>query len=97
MVKFSGGAKRSDVKPRYHLIDRDFLAGVATVLGEGERKYGPNNWTKGDQTFAVDAVNHVIEHIYKFLEGDRTENHLMHASCGLMFVNRFFQEHPEWF
>lgn len=97
MVTFASGAKRTDIKSRYELIDRVFLAGMADVLTEGLKKYGRNNWKKADIVFAQDAINHVIEHVYKFIEGDRSEDHLLHAACGLMFCDYYNRKHPEWF
>lgn len=97
MITFEGGAKRCDIKPRYDLIEREFLEGIAKVLSTGAEKYGEFNWQNGQERFAKDCINHVIEHVYRWAHGDRSEAHLMHAACGLMFLNHFNENHPEWF
>lgn len=94
---FASGAKRSKVKPPYYLITQTFLERIAIVLEKGLKSYGANNWTKGDEVFAVDTMNHLFEHVTKFLNGDRSEDHLGHAACNLMFLDTFYREHPEWF
>jgi hypothetical protein len=94
---FSSGATRSSKKPDYTLIEPSFLSGIAGVLEDGLKKYGRNNWVKGGKDFAQDSINHCIEHLFKFANGDRSEEHLLHAACGLMFLNYFNQKNPEYF
>lgn len=94
---FATGAKRSKLKPPYYLITQSFLERVAGVLDKGQKSYGPNNWVKGDQSFAMDTLNHLFEHVIKLLNGDKSEDHLGHAACNLMFLDKFTREHPEWF
>ena len=94
---FSSGATRSAKKPDYTLIEPSFLSGIAGVLEDGVKEYGRNNWTKGGKDFAQDSINHCIEHLFKFANGDRSEEHLLHAACGIMFLNYFSQKNPEYF
>jgi len=77
--KFGTGAVRSkDAEAtRYDLISPIALEAWAKTCAEGAAKYGDFNWERGMP--AHDLLNHAIRHIYKFLDGDRSEEHLAHA------------------
>ena len=74
----------------YSKIDYEFLQTLAEVLTVGSQRYDPHllveNWRLGDINFYHDRVNHCIEHVYKWLSGDRTERHLIHAAANLMML-----------
>ena len=36
-----------------------------------------------------ETLNHAIKHIFDYLAGDRTEDHLAHASANLFFVMHY--------
>jgi hypothetical protein len=76
---FNSGAVRSaDANgTRYDLISPIALERWAAACAEGAAKYGDFNWEKGMP--ANDILNHAIRHLYKFLSGDRSEDHLGHA------------------
>ena len=82
--EFSTGAVRSaDAEgTRYDLITPIGLRRVAETYAEGAAKYGDNNWLKGMPI--NDLLNHALRHIYLYLSGDRSEDHLAHASWGLL-------------
>lgn len=83
-VKFSTGAVRSnDVEEfRYDLITPIGLRRVAQAYAEGADKYTDYNWERGMPV--GDLLNHAIAHIYQYLSGDRSEDHLGHASWNCM-------------
>jgi hypothetical protein len=83
-VKFSTGAVRSSdaEATRYDLISPIGLEAVARTCAEGAAKYGDWNWEAGMP--ASDLLNHALRHIYKYLAGDRSEDHLPHAAWGLL-------------
>jgi hypothetical protein len=56
---------------------------LATTLQEGAETYGDRNWEKGLPE--ENLKNHALNHIYKYMEGDKLERHLEHALCNLMF------------
>jgi len=94
---YEGGAQRSDVVPMYRRVEWDFLRRVAEALTEGAEKYpdhedGVENWKHGQKEFAKAAFDHVIEHLYKWKEGEGEEDHLGHAGAGLMFLMYFERE-----
>lgn len=89
-VEYAGGAKRSEVKPAYHLMQPDLIERSSRVWAIGAQKYGPYNWQKGDLEFAKGAVDHAYEHWLKFVEGDQNgEDHLAHLMCNLQMIAHF--------
>lgn len=83
-VKFSTGAVRSSdaEATRYDLISPIGLEAVARTCAEGAAKYSDYNWEAGMPVH--DLLNHAIRHIYRYLAGDRSEDHLPHAAWGLL-------------
>lgn len=83
-------AKTSAGIPFYNKIDYEFLNRMATALTIGSTRYDPHvlveNWRLGDVQFYHDRANHGLEHIFKWLDGDRSEDHLAHAACNLMML-----------
>jgi hypothetical protein len=80
---FSSGAKTDDIKPAYNLIPLDVLKREAKAWKIGADHYGENNWqkAKGDDKFIKERANHLIEHIFLWLSGDRQEDHLANVRC----------------
>ena len=97
MVEFKSGMKRSERKPRFDLIDSDWLRGVARVLTEGCAKYGAHNWRKADKDAAIDAINHLQDHWLKLKDGDTSETHIFNLSCNAMFISYYMQRYPDLF
>lgn len=91
MKTFASGAKRSSKKPRYDLILPVFLQRVAAVWTRGAEKYGEGNWQKGanDPEWIKDIPNHIIEHIYLYVSGDRSEDHLANIACNVQMLMYF--------
>lgn len=83
IVKFETGAVRSsDVASlRYDLISPIAIRRKAATCHEGAVKYSDYNWEKGMPI--NDLLNHAIGHIFQYLAGDRSEDHLAHAGWGL--------------
>ena len=84
---YEGGAQRSEVVPMYRRVEWDSLRRVAEALTEGAEKYpdhedGVENWKHGQKEFAKAAFDHVIEHLYKWKEGEGEEDHLGHSGRG---------------
>jgi hypothetical protein len=91
---FASGAKSSEEKPRYDLMPLCALRRWAERLDYGARKHGAKNWTLGkdDADYRRDRINHTIEHLLKYANGDRSEDHLGAAMCGIGF-ECWFDEH----
>lgn len=66
---------------RFDLISPIGLRRLAETYAEGAKKHAPMNWEKG---FPIsDLLNHAIRHQFLYLAGDRSEDHLAHATWGL--------------
>lgn len=70
--------ERAPGKGRYDLISPAALRRLALQLEAGGEKYGdPRNWEKGQPlSWFYDSA---IRHLYQWLDGDRTEDHLAAA------------------
>jgi len=92
---FASGAIRSTdaENERWDLITPIGLRRLAETCAEGARKYGVNNWQKGIP--ASDLINHAIRHLYLYLAGDVSEDHLAHAAWNLLAVCHFEETKPE--
>lgn len=82
--QYNTGAVRSgDCEDyRYDLISPIGLQSLAETYAEGVKKFGYCNWENGMPV--CDLLNHAIAHIYKYLSGDRAENHLGHAAWNII-------------
>ena len=82
-LKFDNGKLPMD------LLDPEWMEGVAQVLQFGAQKYAAHNWRKGMEWGRLYAA--IQRHLNAFAKGweydDETGlSHLLHASCGLMFL-----------
>jgi len=82
-VTNEAGAKQSKVPYRMELIDARAQFEMARVLAEGADKYGAGNW-RGIPV--ADHLNHLLVHVYAYLAGDTSDDHLAHAMCRAMFA-----------
>ncbi len=82
--EFDTGSVRDtrEGKGRYDLIPPIAIERLAHHFENGAVKYGDRNWEKGQPlTRYLDSA---IRHIYTFLEGDRSEDHLIAGVWNLM-------------
>lgn len=75
------GAKQSKIGHRCDLLPPLATLRVADVLHEGSGKYGDWNWFKIPMH---EHLNHALVHVFAFLAGDTTDDHLGHAACRMM-------------
>lgn len=75
-----------DGKPRYDLIDPEFLRRVAEVMRKGAEHYGEFNWTKGIPSQRYMAS--LLRHVFAYYAGDDSEDHLAAAAFNLMGIMR---------
>jgi len=95
LAVFATGAVRSTDADsvRFDLITPIGLRRLAETCAEGARKYGDHNWTRGIPASVM--LNHAIRHIYLYLAGDDSEDHLAHAAWNLLGVCHFEEVLPE--
>lgn len=69
-------AVRAFSKPDFTQVPMALIRRVAKRYGLGEINYGRDNWKKGGPEFLHDCVNHAIEHLILYANGDMKEDHL---------------------
>lgn len=84
------GNKFDQDKPRMDLLDHQFLAGVANVLGFGARKYAAHNWRQGINYSRLIAS--AYRHLGAYNSGEDIDpesglSHLYHLGCCIMFLS----------
>jgi hypothetical protein len=94
-IEYSTGAVRSgDAETAaYYLLPPVGLRRIAETCREGAQKYSPYNWEKGMPV--VDLIEHGLQHQYKYLDGDRTEDHLGHAGWNIMAAMHSEERWPQ--
>lgn len=95
LTTFSTGAVRgTDAENvRFDLITPIGMRRLAETCAEGAKKYGSRNWLRGIPASVM--LNHAIRHLYLWLEGDRSEDHLAHAAWNVLGVCHFEEAMPE--
>jgi len=90
----TGAVRSADCEQtRYDLITPIGLRRLAETYAEGAAKFGQFNWENGMPV--TDLLNHAIAHVYKFLGGDRSEDHLAHAAWNLLGAIHSMEQWPE--
>ena len=90
----TGAVRSADCETaRYDLISPIGLQALAETYAEGAKKFGHFNWENGMP--AADMLNHALTHVYKFLGGDRAENHLAHAAWNILGAIHSLEKWPE--
>ena len=79
--QFTSGAKSSKVKPRYDLLPERGLRLGANRFQYGANSHGERNYIKGDlrgstpdPAFVLDRMNHLFEHLSKFMLTRQTKD-----------------------
>src|SRR4051812_9165295 len=77
------GGKQSHAPYRCDLLPPLAVLAVAKVLAHGAAKYGPHNW---HAIPVADHINHAMTHVYAWLAGDKSDDHLGHAACRIVMA-----------
>ena len=77
------GGKQSHLNYRFDLIDPLTMFALARVCAYGAEKYSAWNWRRIDIN---SNLNHALTHIFAYLAGDTSDDHLEHAFTRLMFA-----------
>lgn len=81
---FQTGSQRDDRtgKGRFDLIPWSVIHDIARHFEEGAKKYGDNNWQKGQPLSSY--FDSAMRHLVQVAEGKTNENHLIAAIWNLM-------------
>jgi hypothetical protein len=91
-TEFETGATRDDStgKGRPSLISPVLIHRVSKHLAAGEEHYGKDNWTKGMPYCRT--ADSLIRHIFQWLAGDDSEDHLAAIVCNTMFLMHYEED-----
>lgn len=67
----------------FTLADPKAMFEMTKVLKEGADKYGAENWRL---ISIADHLNHLLVHVYAYLAGDKSDEHLSHIMCRALFA-----------
>jgi len=86
---FASGAVRDtdNDKPRPDLISPFMLERLGRWMKAGMEKYGENNWQKGIPVSR--CVASLYRHLMYYMQGDRSEDHLMGIIANAAFVAHY--------
>lgn len=76
-----------------HVDERRFCSGAVRSSDADSEKYGDFNWERGMPIH--DLLNHGLRHLYLFLSGDRSEDHLAHAGWNVLAAMHSEELWPE--
>lgn len=77
------GGRQSHLPYRIELLPPRATFAVGKVLKHGAEKYGVDNW----HAISTDEhLSHVLSHIFAYLAGDKSDDHLEHAACRAMMA-----------
>lgn len=92
------GIKHDQDKPPMHLLDNEFLEGVASVLGFGARKYAAHNWRSGIHYSRL--ISAAYRHLGAINSGEDVDPesglpHSYHLGCCVMFLGSMMNHRPD--
>jgi hypothetical protein len=88
------GIKHDSDKPMVHLLEPEFLLGMASIMTFGAKKYGENNWKQGIEMTRLysAAMRHLLAfHSGQEFDPESGQSHLYHASCNLMMLDHYMR------
>lgn len=90
----SGASRSADVEGiRYDLLPSVALRRLAARYGLGAVRHGDRNWEGGMP--ASDTANHALDHFFRWLSGDRSEDHLAAVAWGAFALMFYEEKRPE--
>lgn len=82
-MEHPNGAKESKTYYRADLLPPLATLKVCQILHEGAEKYGDKNW----MGIPLEShLNHALIHLFAYLQGDVSDEHLSHAVTRLLFA-----------
>jgi len=78
--------EREAIRPRYDLIPKEWLDELANIFEEGAEKYGEDSWKNKSPAFFKDCLNHAMDHLLRYNNGDISENQLPKVAWNVLAV-----------
>lgn len=82
-----------DGKGRFDLMSPEGLRRLAVHYQNGAEKYQERNWEYGIP--ASRCFSSAVRHLYRWLEGSRTEDHLAAAAWNIFAIMHFERHRPD--
>jgi hypothetical protein len=94
-IEFSTGSTRSDAVKEidYCQVPRAGMILIAKRFFFGAIEHGENNWKSGQPRKEI--LNHMMDHLLKYMEGDKSENHLGAIGWGVCAIAWFDENNIE--
>lgn len=94
---FEGGATRSSKRGqgRMEPIPKSSIRAMARRLELGAERHGENNWRKGGEAFRKATLNHLLDHIFDYMEhGNKNEANTDAIICNAAFLCEYEEREP---
>lgn len=79
----------NDWKPRFDLISPFALERIADLMARWAEKYWERNWELGQPKHRF--IESWLRHLYQYIMGDRSEDHLAAVCFNIMAIMHFEQ------
>lgn len=87
IVENALGGKQSASPYGFHLLPLHAMFAAAEVANTGAMKYNEDFYHRNYTRIPVEEhINHAVQHLYAFLAGDTSDDHLGHAIVRTMFA-----------
>lgn len=87
VIENAQGGKQSHSPYAFHLLPVHALFAAAEVAKYGADKYGETFQHRNYTKIPVEEhIGHCIQHLYAYLAGDTSDDHLAHAICRALFA-----------
>jgi hypothetical protein len=81
------GGRQSSTPYAFHFLPPHALFAAAEVAKYGAEKYGETLLNRNYKRISPEEhVNHAIQHLFAYLAGDESDDHLSHAILRAMFA-----------
>ena len=81
------GGKQSSTPYGFHMLPVHAMFAAAEVAKYGADKYNESFYERNYKKIpAIEHVNHCIQHLFAYLAGDTSDEHLSHAIVRAMFA-----------
>jgi hypothetical protein len=92
IVENEKGGKQSKTPYGFNLLAPRAMFRLAEVMRYGATRYARDNWRK---ISADDHVNHLLQHVFAWMAGDRSDDHVGHTLARAMMFAEMAMEESE--
>lgn len=93
--RLEGGARRSERKPAYYMVDIELLRAAGERMEKGRLVHGRANYRQGGPEFVVETFDHLVDHLWLWLAGDSEDDHLAAVVANVQILRWHEVNRPE--